>query len=187
MALGGNNATNYTRVGINNNNPLQMLHIKQYAAYDGMAIENDANTNTWGYNIGFADLNLKFNGTIIGFWDDVTGNYTALSDKKFKKNINYLKNGYLEKVLLLKPTFYQLLHANENSKPNIGFIAQEVQTILPETVRETEDGNLSINYDDFGIISIKAIQEQQLQIDELKKENKLLREQIDEIKKMLNK
>ena len=53
-------------------------------------------------------------------------------------------------------------------KEDYGFIAQEVQEVLPELVRENENGKLSLR--DKGIISVlvEAIKEQQKQIDELK-------------------
>ena len=49
----------------------------------------------------------------------------------------------------------------------IGFLAQDVQVLFPELVKHREDEYLGLNYDDFGVIAIKAIQEQQKIIDEL--------------------
>ena len=52
---------------------------------------------------------------------------------------------------------YRLLHADKDVQKTIGFIAQDVKKVLPELVKTREDGFLSLNYDDFGIIAIKAI------------------------------
>jgi hypothetical protein len=187
FSLGGNTAAAYTRVGINENAPSDMLHIKQYSTYDALLMENDANTNNWGFNIGVADLQLYYNNTYIGYFDDVTGGYTAVSDKRYKKNISYMNTPLLAKVMQLKPAFYQLNHAKETDQRNIGFIAQEVQEVLPEAVRETDEGMLSINYDDFGVIAIKAIQEQQQIIEEQKGQIDELWKYIKEMEKKLQK
>ena len=90
-----------------------------------------------------------------------------------------------------------MLHADNKSQKTLGFIAQDVQKLFPNIVRQREDGFLSLNYDDFGILAIKAIQEQQYKINEQqamieKLEKKLneieyLKLEIEEIKKILNK
>ena len=53
-------------------------------------------------------------------------------------------------------------------KKSYGVIAQQLQSILPELVSETENG-LSVNYLPIIAILIEAVKEQQKQIDELKK------------------
>jgi hypothetical protein len=53
-------------------------------------------------------------------------------------------------------------------KDDIGFIAQEVKEILPELVRENENGLLSLRDKSITALLVEAIKEQQKQIDELK-------------------
>ena len=50
----------------------------------------------------------------------------------------------------------------------IGFIAQEVQEIIPEVIGINNDETLSIDYPKMIVVLTKAIQEQQMQIEELK-------------------
>ncbi|MAB30631.1 MAG: hypothetical protein CMP78_03475 [Formosa sp.] len=52
----------------------------------------------------------------------------------------------------------------------IGLLAQDVQKVLPELVKESDDkqGTLSVNYQGLIPVLINAIKEQQEQIDELK-------------------
>ena len=64
----------------------------------------------------------------------------------------------------------------------IGFIAQEVGEIFPELLRTDEEGVHGLAYDDFGVLAIAAIQEQQTQIDQLAAENAQLRADIEEIR-----
>ena len=57
-----------------------------------------------------------------------------------------------------------------NVNEDIGFIAQQVQEVLPEIVRENDEGYLSIRERAIVPLLVEAIKEQQKQIDELKKE-----------------
>ncbi len=52
----------------------------------------------------------------------------------------------------------------ENDKKKIGFIAQEVEALFPELVKEN-DGYLGLTYSGFGVLAIQAIKEQQAVID----------------------
>jgi hypothetical protein len=118
------------------------------------------------------DLNLSYNGSYRGYFFSATGAYTS-SDKRFKTNINSLKN-ILPLALQLNPVTYDLIGRKmENDKPTIGFVAQEVKDLFPNLVREVDGGNgnqyLGINYPAFSVIAIKAIQEQQKQIEGLEK------------------
>lgn len=97
------------------------------------------------------------------------------SDIRTKKNIRPLQYGLAE-VLKLHPVTYQWKNeVNGNNK--VGLVAQEVQGLIPEVVagdaaRET----LGMNYAELVPVLIKAIQEQQLQIEALKKEIRMLGE-----------
>ena len=57
-------------------------------------------------------------------------------------------------------------------KEDIGFIAQDVQEVLPELVRENEKGNLSLRYQGITPILLEAIKELKAEIEELKKQIK---------------
>ena len=61
------------------------------------------------------------------------------------------------------------------SANQIGFIAQEVQSVLPQLVKTNSDGMLSVNYVSVIPIMVEAIKEQQAQIDDLKKQIDALR------------
>jgi hypothetical protein len=88
------------------------------------------------------------------------------SDIRLKENITDLDNG-LEKVLGLKARKFDLIDGLKN---NYGFIAQELQEIIPDAVSvfQEEEQLLAIRMDYIIPHLVKAIQEQQLQIEELK-------------------
>jgi hypothetical protein len=81
--------------------------------------------------------------------------YTTRSDFNLKDDIFDLKYG-LNDILKLQPVEYTY---KSNSSKQIGFIAQDIGTILPEVVSFEE--SMSVNYQAIIPILTKAIQEQQ--------------------------
>tara|TARA_B110000977_G_C11089494_1_gene496145 strand:- start:1252 stop:1716 length:465 start_codon:yes stop_codon:yes gene_type:complete len=66
------------------------------------------------------------------------------SDVQFKENVSDLTN-CLDKIIQFKSKSYNYIHDESKLKHN-GFIAQEVQTIVPDVVLKDMYGNLFINY-----------------------------------------
>ena len=68
-------------------------------------------------------------------------------------------------------------------KVNTGFIAQELYNIFPDavTIPDSENGIWQVDYGRVTPLLVKAIQDQQLQINTLKEENSSLKAQIKEI------
>lgn len=91
-----------------------------------------------------------------------SGVWTDASDQTKKKNINRLSYG-LSELLKFNPVQYIW---KDSGLSDIGFIAQEVQKIIPELVYGTE-GNLSMSYGHLTALLVKSIQEQQTRIDGL--------------------
>jgi len=98
----------------------------------------------------------------VNGWTSSTA-FVALSDKRLKKDINDLENA-LEKVLKLRGVNY-LWNQNEytserlSSSREIGFLAQEVAEVLPETVIKTDDGIYGVNYNAIIPVLAEAIKE----------------------------
>jgi hypothetical protein len=99
------------------------------------------------------------------------------SDISYKSDINNVSD-MLGKVKTLRPVTYKLAaNNNRGGKPdpnipdknNYGFIAQEMTEIFPDIVTTRIDGTHGIRYTELIPILVKAIQEQQLQIEELQK------------------
>jgi hypothetical protein len=103
--------------------------------------------------------------------------WTNYSDLRLKENIEPLVNtNILDKINSLNPVTFNYNEAsgyNEETRSRriSGFIAQELQEIFPEMV-----GNITLNGEEYldtnlsnlSLYLVKAIQEQQAQIDELK-------------------
>ncbi len=102
------------------------------------------------------------------------------SDARDKENISNLNYG-LEQVMKLKPVSFYWKDKNIYNGRKLGFIAQDVQKVLPEVVVTGNDPEhrLGIFYSDIIPVLTKAIQEQQQEIEALKKE-------IENLKKTIN-
>ena len=110
---------------------------------------------------------------------DVTGELTAASDKRLKKDITSIKEA-LNIITNLNPVSYlfrthQFPSMHLSTSRKMGLIAQEVENVLPNlVVQQTEthdkDGNefhlKSVNYMEMIPLLIKGMQEQQLVIEE---------------------
>lgn len=108
-----------------------------------------------------------------------TNNITAYysSDIKFKENIKDIDNALGKVDHIGGKTFdwtadYIKEHGGEDGyfvqKHDIGVIAQDVQEVLPEAVREREDGSLAVDYPKLVSLAFAAIKELKAEIDELK-------------------
>ena len=122
----------------------------------------------WGYSgqTKSAGAMSLTTGGVLTVASSITagGDITAFSDARVKENIETIDNA-LDKVTQLRGVEYTRIGAEERS---IGVIAQEVQEVLPEVVREGQDGMLSVAYGNITGVLIEAIKEQQKQIEELK-------------------
>jgi hypothetical protein len=113
---------------------------------------------TGGVGIGGA---LNVGGDVVAY---------ASSDERLKNNIELISNP-IEKVQQLKGVTWEW---NENadelqqSLPNVGVIAQDVEKVLPQLVHDRDNGYKGVDYAKLTGLLIEAIKEQQKQIDELK-------------------
>ena len=85
------------------------------------------------------------------------GAWTNASDARLKKNIVNIKYG-LADVLRLQPRSYQM---NDVAGNFVGFVAQELQTVIPEVVSGDPEKQLGVDYGSLVAVAFKAIQEQQ--------------------------
>jgi hypothetical protein len=91
-----------------------------------------------------------------------------LSDLRLKRFVHVLDYG-LEEVKKLIPVswLWKDIKAHGDRK-EIGFIAQDVQALIPEVVSQ-KDGYLGIDYPRLTAVLVNAIKQQQAQIDDLAK------------------
>ena len=97
-----------------------------------------------------------------------SSNLLQISDARLKTNITDLKYG-LRTILSIRPVKYNWKDGIEKDT-KIGFLAQELRQVIPEVVvgDETKE-TLAVNYTELIPVLVKAIQEQQQQIEQLRK------------------
>ncbi len=110
-------------------------------------------------------------------WLEPQGGWKAPSDRRIKQDIEPLSN-VLEEVMKLQPKSYRWIDSEPDSRKFMGFIAQEVEQVFPDCVSDKRDLK-GLNYNDFAVLAIAAIQEQQKQIDLLQKEMAELKSRSD--------
>ncbi len=143
---------------------------------NSVMIFNSSGNVSIGNTSIYSPYRLYVNGNFRVFGEvSCRDGYWANSDARLKTNVLPIENA-LDKVMSLNGKTYTLkIGANQNSTKNdvkYGLIAQEVEAIIPELVKETKDSLsfLSINYDGLIPILIEAIKEQQNSINNLKRE-----------------
>lgn len=134
---------------------------------------------------------LHVNGSVAG-----TSAYNNLSDVRLKKDVTEVRGGLalIEKLRGVrfrwrKPEEREIgkdfsLPVNESQ---VGFIAQEVEPVLPEAVTHTKDGIYSIQESKIVPAVVEAIKEQQTEIADLSRTvaalqatNETLRRKVDQ-------
>jgi hypothetical protein len=169
------------QVGINNTSPSYQLDVVGTTRF----------TNTGNYSLLFnygsfyPSSGLCSLGTIQYYWNYlfVTNPYfynspVITSDQKNKTDIRELDNSS-SNLLLLKPVKYKLnpkligdpksdsIQIKQANVDQYGFLAQDLQQLLPDLVSKDEEGTLGIKYIELIPLLVKGFQEQQIQIDSL--------------------
>jgi len=98
------------------------------------------------------------------------GQFVQGSDKKLKKGITNTKKG-IKDIMSMKVKDYKWKSNPPESPKATGLIAQELQETHPELVSDLND-TLNVNYTNIVPILIKAVQDQQKQINDLKNQLK---------------
>ncbi len=103
--------------------------------------------------------------TTNGAYVTTAGVWTNASDISYKTNIIDSRYG-LNEVLKLLPREYVM---RQDGSHQVGLVAQEVERIIPEVVSGKE-GEKGLSYGNLVAVLVKAVQQQQAQIESLKSE-----------------
>jgi hypothetical protein len=130
-------------------------------------------------------LNAAVNGgglgaSIIGHIPNSIPYVPYISDARLKNNIVPLTSS-LDNILLLQGVTHQwneqavALGIQVPDRTVLGFIAQEVQQVVPELIYEGSDGYLRVDYPKMVPMVVEGIKDQQTQIAQLQQENEQLK------------
>lgn len=145
------------------------------------------------YNNATGLMSVAGSLTITGVFNS-TG-YKETSDARWKKNVSNIPNA-LSKVMAMRGVNYDFKTKEElladkqdttyqfSNKRQIGFIAQEVEKVLPEVVSTDPVGYKTVEYSKVVALLVEAMKEQQKEIEALKAENASLKAQSEKVQKL---
>ena len=174
-------------VGINTTTPQNTLNVigdlnvTGTSNLEGLTVNNNADSKFVGSvtpNLLFVDISTDRvgigtsspsytlsvpNGEICEF---TAGTSACSSDIRLKENIKPITNA-IDMLMKLNPVEFTFKNTGESSA---GLIAQDVEKVYPEWVVLKDDGYKTYDNPGFAFYLIKAVQEQQIQIEELRTE-----------------
>ncbi|MBL7806716.1 MAG: tail fiber domain-containing protein [Saprospiraceae bacterium] len=136
------------------------------ALTDALYLNHNSNKNVF---VGTGGGNVR-----IGSWInpttklDVGGdvrcfNIFTNSDRRYKTGIKTLESA-LDKILAMRGTSYDFavgqIPADYTAGKQVGFIAQEMQAVMPELVKVDAEGMMSVNYIGVIPVLVEALKEQ---------------------------
>ena len=179
----GSSATYMGQLGLNRNVSTGAIYNSSYGAYQIQnylgdlefqiynSSGNDVCTHRFfGSGDVFFDGDVGIGDTSPSYELDVdgtiraTGDVIAYSDKRVKENIKTIDNA-LNKVDKLRGVEFNKIGEDKKS---IGVIAQEIEKVIPEVVREDDKGMKSVAYGNITGVLIEAIKELKSEIEILK-------------------
>jgi hypothetical protein len=194
MALVGNNLAynaQTSNFGVSNNGHSDADGL--VLGLDGIRVvgNNSVTTGTYspatvaGWNVAW----LKNDGTsqlgnsgVSGAVTTITGSggvcsltppasWSCTSDERKKRDINYSSGAManaLDSLLRLRPAAFNMRTDSASALARFGFIAQDVQRVLPGLVSTAPDGTLSLDTGGMVPYLVAAVQQLQAQVDALK-------------------
>jgi hypothetical protein len=187
-------------VGINTTTPAYPLEIRQTGATGLILVEPAETFNNWEQVVGLYDggpqssLKFIYNGQLKTFIRPTDGELIASSDKRLKTNILPLIS-ILHKIIQLRPVCYEMKYNNPDHEKTIGFIAQEVKQIFPEMVTVSPNTVAKgvtipdfhgLNYNSFKILAVKAVQEEQVLIQDLQSRQTEIARRLEALERKLS-
>ena len=159
-------------IGIGTNSPAAMFHIENTSGQD-----TDDFVVTSAGKVGIGTTSPSSALDVVGGMI-VTGSVVQGSDITWKKNVRTIDDA-LDKVMHLRGVKFdwrrdKFEHLRFSAGTQVGFIAQEVERIIPEVVHTDTEGHKSVAYANITALLIEAVKEQQVEIT-------LLRAQIESL------
>jgi hypothetical protein len=151
------------------------------------------------YMVAFCDEDMMsgasfFTEAIVAYIDG-EGYYYQVSDSTCKEDIQNLSSP-LSKVLQLRGVEYYhktiekknntTLKSAQTKEKKAGFLAQEVESIIPEAVSENPNGKKYVNYQAMIPFLVEAVKEQQVQIAQQQLQIKQMQEKMASIEQALS-
>ena len=126
----------------------------------GLAVEKDV----------YIGGNVNINGSII------TQGEFGVSDQTLKTDVLPIDNA-LNKILNINGVYFNWIDKEKyNDRHQVGFIAQNIENVIPELVLEMDNGIKTVNYSQMVAVLVEAVKEQNNIINQLKNDVELLKQ-----------
>ena len=183
------------RAGIGPGSPGAALHINKNGSDDGLRITNGSTevfnigtlgeirganvSHRFGGGTGFSNVLLNLSAETWDFGLNISGgdagkpgggSWANTSDVRLKKNIHDL-DGALDTLLALRGVTYEYKDPEaigELDGVRTGFIAQEVEEVIPDWVWEAQDGYKRVTIRGFEALTVEALRELEAENEELR-------------------
>ena len=156
-----------TKFGIGTDSPNERLHVVGNIFATGNVSGSSSSTGSFG-QVYAADV-VRSGGDVIAYYS---------SDERLKDNIKLIEKP-IEKIKQLRGVEYQW-NEKQNTYPSgsldSGIIAQDVQKVLPQLVKQRGDGYLGVRQERLVGLLVESIKDQQDQIDDLRKQIKEMKD-----------
>jgi hypothetical protein len=137
-----------------------------------------ANTSTTGANYGVYATTSSTNASAYSLYCAGSGQcgghaaWNNTSDARLKENVTDLAaDRGLETLMKLRPVTFNWIDKTQDQRRHLGFIAQEVEPLYPETVGSSPSGMKTLAYSDLIVPLVKAVQQLKADNDNLKAAN----------------
>lgn len=154
------------------NNGTRIINPPQYHKMDYTVLRGKTNDDL---QLGTSTQELRSIYSFDYYSSNATG-ISVISDSRYKTNIDSMPSA-LAKMLAVRPVKFDYIQRDSTEsealaaarKNKVGFIAQEIQEYIPEAVNyRAEDDIYTVDYTVLIPFLVKALQEQQEEIEKLK-------------------
>lgn len=186
----GVNGTAYIQAGddsFSSSVGMQLQSQKGGFSVDAIRIAPNGNTGVRGVDYSNVSLTAWANGNYWALYSEgyfgVNGSAFAdfwflNSDAHFKQNIQTLDNA-LDTILRLRGVSYEWKDPKKGKGSQVGFIAQEVEEILPQIVGTRPDGYKGVSYQSVVPVLVEAVKTLKAQSDAKQRQLDDKQKQID--------
>ncbi len=178
----GKQSTLYLRNGYGTSTTLHIFESQGSSGHIGLFVGNEDKTQavlmtkSGRVSIGTMSPSYKLHVSGTAY---ATGAAGSLSDIRHKKNVHSISDVALNIIDKLRPVTYEWKNPVDSGMEGvqIGFVAQEVEKVLPNVVmtQDDEEKTKALKYNEFIPVLVKAIKELKIENDSVKEENKTLK------------
>ena len=157
-----------------NNEQLRFKRIESDGTEDTYYLGGDPKHVWYVGKTGSMTAGMDLSSSSLQVKGDVVAYSSSVSDARLKDNVETIDNA-LDKVCALRGVSYTWNQGSREGQQDIGVIAQEVETVFPEIVREHEmtmlDGETykTVDYEKLCGVLIEAVKELKAEVEELKR------------------